>query len=91
MVISDSKQTMNIVDELRASRENTSVYKAEVSSTSSDVDKIVIVVEGKDDPGVYRVWLKHVLPDNICKKINFTKAGDKKKVLDTLNLSLIHI
>lgn len=88
MVISDSKQTMNIVDELRASRENTSVYKAEVSSTSSDVDKIVIVVEGKDDPGVYRVWLKHVLPDNICKKINFTKAGDKKKVLDTLNTTI---
>jgi len=81
-------KSSNIVEELRASRNSTSVYKTEVSSTSSDVDKFVVVVEGKDDPGVYRVWLKQVLPDNIYKKINITKAGDKKAVLATLKSTL---
>ncbi|MDI2702004.1 hypothetical protein, partial [Acinetobacter baumannii] len=55
MSCSNSK-AVNIVDELRSARNNISVYKTEVSGISSDIDKIVIVVEGKDDPGVYRVW-----------------------------------
>ncbi|EPQ6588553.1 hypothetical protein MWU73_003599, partial [Acinetobacter baumannii] len=83
MSCSNSK-AVNIVDELRSARNNISVYKTEVSGISSDIDKIVIVVEGKDDPGVYRVWLKQVLPDTIYKKIYITKAGDKKSVLSTL-------
>ncbi|ENZ0764611.1 DUF4435 domain-containing protein, partial [Acinetobacter baumannii] len=87
MSCSNSK-AVNIVDELRSARNNISVYKTEVSGISSDIDKIVIVVEGKDDPGVYRVWLKQVLPDTIYKKIYITKAGDKKSVLSTLTTTL---
>ena len=88
MSCSNPEEVTSIVDELRAARKNISVYKTEVSSTSSDVDKIVIVVEGKDDPGVYRVWLKQVLPNSIYKKISITKAGDKKAVLATLESTL---
>lgn len=81
-------EILNSVDELRASRSNPSVYKTEISSISSNLDKIAIVVEGKNDPGVYRVWMKQILPANIYKKINITKAGDKKSVLTALTSTL---
>lgn len=80
----DLIKATNSVDEMRSYRTNPSVYKVEIASTSSDLDKIVVVVEGRNDPGVYRVWFKHFLPNDICKKINFNKAGDKKKVLEVL-------
>lgn len=80
----------SLLDELRKARSTVSVYKVEISTLASDLNKIIVVVEGKDDPGVYKVWLKQIFSSAAYRKFHFKKAGDKKSVFDlrdsTVNL-----